>query len=82
MVVVSQDSPAFPIGKGEKKQPVTYRQFQSVLKHMITLLGKHSDDYSAHSFRRGVQLGLFMLKYQRNLFNYMVTEKAIQIKNI
>ena len=53
LVVVSQDSPAFSIVKGEKKQPVTYRQFQSVLKHIITLLGRHSDVYSIHSFGRG-----------------------------
>ena len=53
MVVVSQDSHVFPIVKGKKKQPETYRQFQSVLKHMNTLLGKHSDDFSTHSFRRG-----------------------------
>jgi hypothetical protein len=53
LVGVSQDSPAFSILKGKKTQPVMYRQFQSVLKQTITLLGKHSDDYSTHSFRRG-----------------------------
>ena len=52
LVVVSQDSPAFSIVKGKWKQPVTYRQFQSGLKHTITLLEKHSDDYSTHSYRR------------------------------
>ena len=59
-LVVSLESPAFSIVKGEEKQLVTYRQFQSVLKHMITLLGKHSDVYSTHSFRRGgATLGFF-----------------------
>ena len=54
LVGVSQDtcSPAFLIVKGKKTQPVTYRQFQSGLKHTITLLEKHSDDYSTHSYRR------------------------------
>lgn len=65
LVVVSEDSPAFSIVKGKKKQAVTYRQFQSVLKHTITLLRKHSDDYSTHSSRRGGATWVLLLKHQR-----------------
>lgn len=33
--------------------PVTYYQFQSFLRHMISIIGKNPADYSTHSFRRG-----------------------------
>jgi hypothetical protein len=36
-----------------KVLPITYFQFQKVLKSLIKSIGKDPDEYSSHSFRRG-----------------------------
>ena len=55
LVCVSDDStsPAYCFIKHKKICPITYKQFQSVLKQMIRFIGKNPDFYSSHSFRRG-----------------------------
>ena len=80
--LVSQDSPAFSIVKGKKTQPVTYRQFQSVLKQTITLLGKHSDDYSTHSVRRGGATWAFSAEVPTELIQLYGDWKSDAYKNI
>ena len=49
LVPTSKNSPAFYLFK---LLPVTYFQFQKVLKSLIKSIGKDPDDYSSHSFRR------------------------------
>ena len=44
---------AFCLFKHHKVLPVTYFQFQKVLKSLIKSIGKDPDEYSSHSFRRG-----------------------------
>jgi hypothetical protein len=39
--------------KHHKGLPITYFQFQKVLKSLIKSIGKDPDEYSSHSFRRG-----------------------------
>lgn len=53
LVSVSDDSPAYCCIRHKKVFPITYRQFQSVLKQMVSNIGKNPDEYSTHSFRRG-----------------------------
>jgi hypothetical protein len=44
---------AFCLFKHHKVLPVTYFQFQKVLKSLIKSIGKDTDEYSSHNFRRG-----------------------------
>jgi len=39
--------------KRKSSKPVTYFQFQSFFKQLISLIGLNSSDFSTHSFRRG-----------------------------
>ena len=53
LVSVSGDSPAYCFIKNKRIYPVIYRQFQLILKQLITDVGLNSEFYSTHSFRRG-----------------------------
>ena len=53
LVSVSGDSPAYCFIKNKRIYPVIYRQFQLILKQLITDVGLNSENYSTHSFRRG-----------------------------
>lgn len=53
LTVVSGKNPAFCIKTGKIIKPVTYKQLQSVLKHMVASIGKDASKFSSHSFRRG-----------------------------
>ena len=53
LVPTSKNSPVFCLFKHHKVLPVTYFQFQKVLKSLIKSIGKDPDEYSSHSFRRG-----------------------------
>ena len=66
LVPAVNDAPAYSIFKHRKVIPVTYRQFQTFLKKMIKLIGENPDEFSTHSFRRGVLVGLLQPKCQPN----------------
>ena len=50
LVPVGPQDPCFLIAKNE---PLTYRQFQAMLKESISTAGMDATQYSSHSFRRG-----------------------------
>ena len=55
------------IKKHRKVIPVTYKQFQTILKKMIKLIGENPDEFSTHSIRSvGVLVGFLQLKSQPN----------------
>ena len=52
LVPTSKNSPALCLFKHHKVLPITYFQFQKVLKSLIKSIGKDPDEYSSHSCRR------------------------------
>ena len=53
LVPADPQLPAFLLPKKQHVKPVTYKQFTTVLKHLISRLGLDAQSYSSHSFRRG-----------------------------
>jgi hypothetical protein len=54
LVPSKTSSPAFVfISKAGKHLPLSYPQYQSTLKTLISKIGKNPKNYSSHSFRRG-----------------------------
>lgn len=53
MIPAPEESPAFVIKRNASLKTVTYKQFQSKLKRIISLTGRDPRLYSTHSFRRG-----------------------------
>lgn len=53
LVCTSDKSPAYCFIKHKLCVPVTYRQFQTILRQLITEIGLDACSYSTHSFRRG-----------------------------
>ena len=45
--------PAFMLNKPSGRVPLTYKEFQRVLKHLVGQVGLDPTQYSSHSFRRG-----------------------------
>ena len=53
LVPAVNNEPAYSIFKHKKVIPVTYRQFQTILKKLIKLIGENPETFSTHGFRRG-----------------------------
>ena len=82
LVPTSKNSPAFCLFKHHKVLPVTYFQFQKVLKSLIMSIGKDPDEYSSHSFRRGVASWDFSAEVPSELIQLYETGVVMPIKNI
>ena len=46
-------SPAFCLKFGKTLEPITYPQFQKMIRSLINKIGGNPSMYSTHSFRRG-----------------------------
>lgn len=53
LVKAEKDNPAYCLKTGKQIVPITYRQFQKILKGLISKIGLNPKCYSTHSFRRG-----------------------------
>ena len=53
LVPAQSNVAAFLVTKGDKTQPITYRQFSAKLKSLLTATGHTAAAYSTHSLRRG-----------------------------
>lgn len=53
MVPATASDPLFSILCGKKILPLSYRDYQKMLRYFVGLTGRESGGYSTHSFRRG-----------------------------
>ena len=64
-VSAGQSDPAFSVhsdSKEKKLVPVTYSQFQTKLRDLISCTGREKRSFSSHSLRRGAAAGLLNLE--------------------
>ncbi|VDI08022.1 Hypothetical predicted protein [Mytilus galloprovincialis] len=67
MIPAPEESPAFVIKRNASLKSVTYKQFQSKLKRIISFTGRDPRLYSTHSFRRGVASFAFQARVPSEL---------------
>ncbi|CAC5369965.1 unnamed protein product [Mytilus coruscus] len=67
VIPAPEESPAFVIKRNASLKTVTYKQFQSKLKRIISLTSRDPRLYSTHSFRRGVASFAFQARVPSEL---------------